>query len=76
MFNEANKKQVLELQSDCYRDRIGKVYGDFKVVDVWYDWEQHRQMWKLQCQKCGAIKITKNGREYSRARTKEIAGSA
>lgn len=68
MFNEANKKQVLEMQSEFYKDRIGKVYGDYKVIDVWYDWEQHRQMWKLQCQRCGAIKVTKNGREFAKGR--------
>lgn len=68
MFNEANKKQVLQLQAECYGDRIGKVYGDYKVIDVWYDWEQHRQMWKLQCQRCGEIKVTKNGKDYAKGK--------
>lgn len=37
MFNEANKKQVLEMQDQFYSDRVGKVYGDFEVTHVWYD---------------------------------------
>lgn len=68
MFNEANKQQVLEMQSGFYRERIGKIYGTYKVIDIWYDWEQHRQIWKLQCQKCGAIKVTKNGKDYAKGR--------
>lgn len=74
MFNEANKKQVLELQNDCYSERIGKVYGDFKVEDVWYDWDIHKQIWKLVCQKCGRAKITHNGKDYSKGKNKGICG--
>ena len=51
MFNEANKKQVLEMQDQFYSDRVGKVYGDFEVTRVWYDWDARRQMWELTCQK-------------------------
>ena len=51
MFNEANKKQVLEMQDQFYSDRIGKVYGDFEVTRVWYDWETHKQMTELRVQR-------------------------
>lgn len=74
MFNEANRKQVLEMQAECYAKRIGKVYGDFEVVDVWYDWEQKRQMWKLVCQKCGKEKITHNWRDYRKGKNKGVCG--
>ena len=64
MFNEANKKQVLEMQDQFYSDRVGKVYGDFEVTRVWYDWDARRQMWELTCQKCGRKKITHNRKNH------------
>lgn len=70
MINEANMQQVLEMQDDFYSQRIGTVYGDFKVVEVWYDWEARKQMWKLECTKCGAVKITHNGRDYRKGKNK------
>lgn len=74
MFNEANKQQVLEMQHEFYSERIGKVYGDFKVIDVWYDWGEHKQIWKMECQKCGRLLVTKSGREYAKGRAKGICG--
>ena len=62
MFNEANKKQVLEMQDQFYSDRVGKVYGDFEVTHVWYDWDARRQMWELTCQRCGGKKIMRRGK--------------
>lgn len=74
MFNEANKKQVLEMQDQFYSDRVGKVYGDFEVTRVWYDWDVHRQMWELTCQKCGRKKITHNGKDYAKGKNRGICG--
>lgn len=74
MFNEANKKQVLEMQDQFYSDRIGKVYGDFEVTRVWYDWETHKQMWELTCQKCGRKKVTHNGKDYAKGKNQGICG--
>lgn len=72
VFNEANKAQVLELQNSCYSKRIGKVYGDFEVTEVWYDWETHKQIWRLKCVLCGAEKVTHNGKDYRKGRNKGI----
>lgn len=74
MFNEANKNQVLDMQDRFYADRLGKVYGDFKVTRVWYDWEAHKQMWELTCQKCGAVKVTHNGKDYVKGKNKGVCG--
>lgn len=72
VFNEANKAQVLELQKSCYSERVGKVYGDFEVTEVWYNWETRKQMWRLKCILCGAEKVTHNGRDYRKGRNKGI----
>jgi hypothetical protein len=69
-MNESNLRQVLEMQDDFYSQRVGTVYGDYKVIAVWYDWETRKQMWKLECMKCGAIKITHNGRDYRKGKNK------
>ena len=74
MINEANMQQILEMQDDFYSQRIGTVYGDFKVVEVWYDWEARKQMWKLECEKCGATKTTHNGRDYRKGKNKGNCG--
>lgn len=74
MFNEANKKQVLEMQDQFYSDRVGKVYGDFEVTRVWYDWDARRQMWELTCKKCGRKKITHNGKDYAKGKNHGICG--
>lgn len=69
-MNETNYKQVCDMQSQCYNERLGKIYGDFKVIDVWYDWQTRKQMWKLQCTKCGKTKITHNGQDYVKGKNK------
>jgi len=70
MITESNMRQILDMQDGFYSQRIGTVYGDFRVVDVWYDWKTRRQMWKLECTKCGAVKITHNGRDYRKGKNK------
>ena len=74
MFNEANKKQVLEMQGQFYADRVGTVYGEVEVTRVWYDWETHKQMWELTCQKCGRKKVTHNGKDYAKGKNRGICG--
>lgn len=74
MFNEANRDQVIEMQSENYAKRIGQVYGDFTVVDVWYDWESHKQMWRMVCCKCGRERVTSNGADYRKGKNKGICG--
>lgn len=72
MFNEANKKQVLEMQTEFYSKRIGNVYGDFEVVDIWYDWQSKNQIWRLVCCRCGKEKTTHNGKDYVKGKNKGI----
>lgn len=44
------------------RERIGKIYGDFEVIDVTF--ECKKQIWVMKCLKCGEEKTIKNGREF------------
>ena len=71
-ITESNIEQILSMQQDCYQKRVGTVYGDFKVIDVWYDWDTRKQMWKLECIKCGKIKVTHNGRDYRKGKNRGI----
>ena len=70
MITESNMEQILELQRECYQNRIGAIYGDYKVIEVWYDWDAQRQMWKLECTKCGKTKVTHNGKDYAKGKNK------
>lgn len=45
------------------QDRIGKLYGDYVVVDVSFG-EGNKQIWEMKCTKCGKQKITLNGKEF------------
>ena len=64
MFTEPPKprnwEQLQEKQNEHYKNRIGKVYGDFEVVDVEYDYTRRLQKWTLKCVNCGDEKITYN----------------
>jgi hypothetical protein len=71
-MNKANLKQILEEQETFYSKRIGTVYGDFRVTKVWYDWGNHKQMWELECVKCGKVKITHNGKDYVKGKNRGI----
>lgn len=63
-IHEANMKQIMHQQERCYADRIGKQYGDFIVRNIWYDWDKRRQIWEMQCVKCGRCVTINNGREF------------
>ena len=69
-LTDKNMQQIVAQQSDWYEKRKGTVYGDFCVVDVWYDWEARKQMWKLQCTRCARVKITHNGKQYAQGKNK------
>ena len=74
MFTEPPKprnwEQLQEKQNEHYKNRIGKVYGDFEVVDVEYDYTRRLQKWTLKCVNCGDEKITYNGKDYVKGRSK------
>ena len=56
--------QMSELNKEKSRqDRMGKVYGDYVVVDVSFG-EGNKQIWEMKCTKCGKQKITLNGKEF------------
>lgn len=74
MISKSNMEQILEMQDDFYSQRIGTIYGDFKVTNVWYDWETRKQMWKLRCVKCGIEKTTHNGSDYRKGKNKGNCG--
>ena len=63
-----NEQQVLDNQSLCYANRVGKQYGDFKVISVEYDWEKRKQRWDMVCVLCGKHKITYNGTDYRKGK--------
>lgn len=74
MFTEPPKprnwEQLKETQNKHYKNRIGKIYGDFQVVDVEYDYTRRLQKWTLKCLNCGDEKITYNGKDYVKGRSK------
>jgi restriction system protein len=68
--NIANLAMIEEKMNEHYAERIGKIYGDFEVIHVEYDWSRRRQKWTLKCTKCGAIKDTYNSADYVKGRSK------
>lgn len=52
-MNEANIKQIIEMQSENYVNRIGTTFGTFRIDDVRYNWQAHTQEWVVSCIKCG-----------------------
>jgi hypothetical protein len=67
MSNYFNVYQMSERNKEQSRqDRIGRVYGDFVVVDVIFR-DSNKQIWEMKCTKCGKLKTTQNGREFHKA---------
>lgn len=64
------EKSEWSLEKWCdgfYKERIGKVYGDFEVIDVQPADDMRnsaKQIWTLKCVHCGAIRTTRNGKDY------------
>lgn len=65
-------EQQKAMQKEHYEKRIGKVYGDYEVIDVQYDWELRKQLWTMKCVLCGSIKQTYNGYEYSKGKNSGV----
>lgn len=68
--NIPNLPVIEEQMNKHYAERIGKIYGDFEVIHVEYDWSRRRQKWTLKCTKCGAVKETYNSADYVKGRSK------
>lgn len=64
------EKSEWSLEKWCdgfYKERIGKRYGDFEVIDVQPADDMRnsaKQIWTLKCVHCGAIRTTRNGKDY------------
>ena len=64
------EKSEWSLEKWCdgfYKERIGKRYGDFEVIDVQPANDirnSAKQIWTLKCVHCGAIRTTRNGKDY------------
>jgi hypothetical protein len=63
-----NFKQIEEMQSAYYNKRIGQVFGVWRVTEVQYDWEHHRQIWTLRCDVCGKTKVIKDSKNLKKGR--------
>lgn len=61
-----SKEQMEAYQQRYYSERRGKVYGDYEVVDVWWDEETKTQVWRMRCIHCGNERVTRNGKEYTK----------
>lgn len=57
-----------EMQESFYKERIGKVYGMYEVIDVIYDEDKRKQKWVMRCVNCGNEKETYNGKDYVKGR--------
>lgn len=53
-----------ETQREWYKQRLGAVYGDYRVVDIEYDEKLHKQKWTMQCIRCGDTRVTYNHHDY------------
>ena len=63
-----NWEQMLKIQSESYPRWEGKVYGDFKIVKIEYDWYLSVQRGTVRCIHCGAEKHIKNPTDFRRGK--------
>jgi hypothetical protein len=55
-----------ERRAKNYEQRIGNIYGDYKVIEVSYDYLTKNQIWKMKCIHCGYEFDTTKGKDYKR----------
>lgn len=70
IINGVEYEYVEQQQEEHYKNRIGKTYGDYEVIDVSYDADNRRQEWTLRCKKCGNTIITHNGKDFAKGKNK------
>ena len=58
----------LKAQEDHYPQWAGKVYGDFEIVKIEYDWYLSTQRALLRCTHCGFEKYTNSPRAFRRGK--------
>lgn len=70
MLNKENIEQILGMQEENYANRIGTVFGIFRIDDVSYNWVTHTQEWTVSCTKCGHKEIVPHsvGRDWQRGK--------
>lgn len=61
-------EDLLAKQQKFYPQWEGKVYGDFEIVKIEFDWFLSTQRALLRCIHCGAEKYTNNPREFRRGK--------
>lgn len=61
-----NWKDMLARQEEFYPQWEGKIYGDFEIVKIEWDWGEGHQRALLRCIHCGAEKYTNNPRAFRR----------
>lgn len=56
------------MRDKAYNERVGKVYGDFEVVDIRWDDESKKQVWTMRCTHCGKEREIKSWQNYTNGR--------
>lgn len=56
------------IQERSYTKFLGKVFGDFEVLSIEYDWGKHKQVWAVRCKTCGEISYKPDGYQWSRGK--------
>ena len=64
-----NWKVLLAQQEKFYPQYEGKVYGDFEIVKIEWDWFLQRQRALLRCVHCGFEKHTNDPRAFRRGKS-------
>lgn len=63
-----NWEQLLKIQSENYSRWEGKVYGDFEILKIEYDWYLSAQRGTVRCVHCGVEKYIKNPADFRRGK--------
>lgn len=56
-MEESNLKQILEMQEENYAQRVGTVFGIFRIDKVEYNWVTRTQEWTVTCTRCGHSEV-------------------
>lgn len=56
----------LRIQKEQYEQYKGITIGDFKVINVEYDWGRRRQRWTIKCNICGEEKYRYDAKKWRR----------
>ena len=65
-------EDILKRQAESYEKYRGIVVGDYKVLDVEYDWGRRDQRWKIQCNLCGKESYQYHTADWRRGKGRKI----